>query len=49
MSKQWKVKLANACLRFYTKFGSNYKDKRSFDKNRDFERIAIFRQPRWAI
>ncbi|HHU0746733.1 TPA: glycosyltransferase family 9 protein [Serratia marcescens] len=42
MSKQWKVKLANACLRFYTKFGGNYKDKRSFDKNRDFERIAIF-------
>ncbi|CAI0795856.1 Lipopolysaccharide core heptosyltransferase rfaQ [Serratia entomophila] len=42
MSKQWKVKLANACLRLYTKFGSNFKDKGSFDKSREFERIAIF-------
>ncbi|MEE4485830.1 glycosyltransferase family 9 protein [Serratia ficaria] len=42
MSKQWKVKLANACIRLYTKLGSNFKDKRSFDKNREFDRIAIF-------
>uniref|UniRef100_UPI0035C6BC74 glycosyltransferase family 9 protein n=1 Tax=Serratia quinivorans TaxID=137545 RepID=UPI0035C6BC74 len=42
MSKQWKLKLANACLRLYTKLGSNFKDKRSFDKNREFDRIAIF-------
>ncbi|MHA7849148.1 glycosyltransferase family 9 protein [Serratia sp. D1N4] len=42
MSKQWKVKLANACLWLYTKLGSNFKDKSSFDTNREFDRIAIF-------
>lgn len=42
MSKQWKVKLANTCLRLYTKLGSNFKDTHSFDKSREFDRIAIF-------
>lgn len=42
MSKKWKIKLANACLQLYTKLGGNFKDKYSFDKNREFERIAIF-------
>ncbi|MDT3253923.1 glycosyltransferase family 9 protein [Serratia sp. root2] len=42
MSKQWKVKLANACLRLYTNLGSNFRDKDTFDKKRDFDRIAIF-------
>jgi ADP-heptose:LPS heptosyltransferase len=42
MSKKWKVKLANACLRLYTKIGSNFKDKHTFDKSREFDRIAIF-------
>jgi ADP-heptose:LPS heptosyltransferase len=42
MSKKWKIKVANGCLWLYTKIGSNFKDKHSFDKNREFDSITIF-------
>lgn len=42
MSKKWKLKLINRLIQLYTKVGGNLKDKRSFNRHIEFNRIVIY-------